>query len=158
MRIHEATIEDASSVSDLIRPLAEKYIVCDLPAEGAANLLASVASGAIEKYIRAGYRYHVAEEGGTIIGVVGVRDNSHLYHLFVADRFQGRGIARSLWLVARDACLKSGSSTSFTVNSSVFAVGMYRKRGFVETGPAETKQGVTSIPMKLICERNNECC
>jgi hypothetical protein len=26
---------------------------------------------------------------------------------------------------------------------------MYRKLGFVEAGPPETKSGVTSIPMKL---------
>ncbi|MCP4603262.1 MAG: GNAT family N-acetyltransferase [Proteobacteria bacterium] len=36
-----------------------------------------------------------------------------------------------------------------TVNSSRFAVGMYRKFCFVDTGPPVTKDGVTLIPMKL---------
>ena len=95
------------------------------------------------------YKYHVAEEDGAIVGIVGIRDNSHLYHLFVADDFRGRGFARQLWLVARDACRRSGNMEGFTVNSSRFAVAMYRKFGFVVTGPAETQNGVTSVPMKL---------
>ena len=52
---------------------------------------------AIAKYIRRGYRYHVAENENVIVGIVGIRDNSHLYHLFVAESHQGRGMAKALW-------------------------------------------------------------
>ena len=149
MQIREATIEDAPAISDLIRPLAETYIAHEFPPEGAANLLASMEPGAIEGYMTSGFKYHLAEENGAVIGVVGVRDNSHLYHLFVADEFRGRGIARELWRVARDGCREAGNVGDFTVNSSRFAVEMYRKFGFAETGPPETKNGVTSVPMKL---------
>jgi len=38
----------------------------------------------------------------------------------------------------------------YTVNSSSFAVGMYRRFGFVETGPLETRNGVRAVPMKSI--------
>jgi len=69
--------------------------------------------------------------------------------LFVADEFRGLGIARQLWCVARDGCREAGTVGEFSVNSSIFAVEMYRKFGFTETGPPETKNGVTSIPMKL---------
>jgi len=149
MQIRRATIEDAAAISDLIRPLAERYIANEFSPEGAANLLASMEADAIEGYLASGYEYHVAEEDGMLVGVVGVRDNSHLYHLFVADEFRGRGFARELWRVARDACRAAGNVGEFTVNSSRFAVGTYRKFGFVETGPPETKNGVTSVPMKL---------
>lgn len=150
MQIREATIEDARAISDLIRPLAERYIAHGFSPEGAAILLASMDADAIEGYLASGYEYHLAEENGVLVGVVGVRDNSHLYHLFVADEFRGRGYAGELWRVARDACRVMGNEGEFTVNSSQFAVGMYRKFGFVETGPPETKNGVTSIPMKSV--------
>lgn len=149
MHIRKATIKDAPGISDLIRPLAQQYIAHEFSPEGAANLLASMDADAIEGYLASGYEYHVAEEEGVLVGVVGVRDNSHLYHLFVADGFRGRGLARELWRVARDACREAGNMGEFTVNSSRFAVGIYRKFGFVETGPPETNSGVTSIPMKL---------
>jgi GNAT superfamily N-acetyltransferase len=149
MHVRRATIRDAARISELIRPLAERYIAHEFSPEGAANLLASMETEAICGYFESGYEYHVAEEEGELVGVVGVRDNSHLYHLFVADESRGRGVARRLWQVARDACRRAGSAGEFTVNSSRFAVGMYRKLGFVEIGPPETKDGVTAIPMKL---------
>ena len=132
--------------------MADQYIAHEFSSEGAANLFASLEADAIEGYLASAYEYHVAEEDGVLAGVVGVRDNSHLYHLFVADEFRGRGFARELWGVARDTCREAGNIGEFTVNSSRFAVGMYRKFGFVETGPPETKEGVTSIPMKLTDE------
>lgn len=150
MRIRKATIADACAISHLIRPLAQTYIAQDFPPEGAANLLASMAPEAIERYFVAGYEYHVADQNGVIVGVVGVRDNRHLFHLFVADEYQRRGFARQLWLVARDACRQSGNIGEFTVNSSVFALAMYRKFGFLETGRPETRHGVTSVPMKYV--------
>jgi N-acetylglutamate synthase-like GNAT family acetyltransferase len=149
MQHREARITDARAISELIRPLAEKHIACELSPEGASNLLASMEPRAIEGYMTSGFKYHVAEDNGVVIGVVGVRDNSHLYHLFVADDYRGRGIAHDLWRVARAGCVEAGNVGEFTVNSSRFAVEMYRRFGFVETGPPETKNGVTSVPMKL---------
>jgi GNAT superfamily N-acetyltransferase len=149
MRIRQATIDDSAAISDLIRPLAEKYIAREFSPEGARYLPASMEPAAIKGYLESGYQYHVAEQDGVIAGAVAVRENKHVYHLFVAEPFQGRGLARRLWHVARDACRQAGNPGEFTVNSSRFAVEMYRKFGFVETGPPETKSGVTSVPMKL---------
>jgi len=150
MDIREATIDDAAAISGLIWPLAEEYIAAELPPEGARNLLASMEPDAIRSYLQAGMRYHVAERDGMLAGVVGVRDNAHLYHLFVAELFGGQGLARRLWDHARDACREKGNAGEFTVHSSRFALEMYRKFGFVESGPPETRDGVTSVPMKLV--------
>jgi len=144
VHIRKATLEDALAISDLIRPLARRYIANEFTPQGAANLLASLDAAAIEGYLASAYEYHVADKDGALVGVVGVRDNSHL---FVADDFRGHGLARELWRVARNACREAGNAGEFTVNSSRFAVGMYRKFGFVQTGPAEAKHGVTSIPL-----------
>jgi|SRR5215471_11715536 len=150
MRIREATPKDITAISDLIRPLAEKYIASQFSAEGARNLLSSIEPDAIQEYFNSGFKYHVAEQNGVVVGVVAVRDHMHLYHLFVADKFRGQGLARKLWQVARDACRDAGNIGEYTVNSSSFAVDMYRKFGFVEMGPPRTRNGVTAVPMKLI--------
>jgi GNAT superfamily N-acetyltransferase len=105
---------------------------------------------AIEGYFRAGYRYHVAEVAGRVVGVIGVRDNSHVHHLFVAEKHQRCGLARELWKVARDACLESGNPGEFTVFSSKFALGVYRAFGFIESGPPETKDDVVATPMTCV--------
>ena len=82
-----------------------------------------------------------------IAGIVGVRDNKHLYHLFVAEEYQGQGLAKELWSLAKKACLEAGNPGEFTVNSSRFALGMYKKFGFTESGPPENRQGVIYFPM-----------
>ena len=47
MVIRLATVEDARAISDLIRPLAERYIAHEFSPEGARNLLASMEPEAI---------------------------------------------------------------------------------------------------------------
>ncbi len=96
LRIREATVDDAAAISRLIRPLAEKFIAADFSPAGARNLLASLEPDAVAGYFESGYEYHVAEQDGLLVGVVAVRDNSHLYHLFVAEQFQRRAVARRL--------------------------------------------------------------
>ena len=152
MLIREATIQDAAEISVLIRRLSEKYVACDFSPEGARNLLASMEPEAIEQCFTSGYEYHIAVEDDALAGVVGVYENKHLLHLFVADAFRGRGLARELWHVARDACRTAGNSGEITVNSSAFAVEMYRTFGFTESGPPRTRNGVTSIPMRITAE------
>ena len=91
MTTRPATLADAESISALIAPLAEKYIAHEFSEEGYQTLLTSVTPDAIRGYIAEGFRYHVAEESGAVVGVVATRDDSHLYPLFVAERSQGRG-------------------------------------------------------------------
>ena len=82
-----------------------------------------------------------------MIGVVATRDDRHLYHLFVAESHQRRGVARSLWELARRACVQAGSEGPFTVNSSQFAVEVYERLGFRATSGAMEMNEVVFVPM-----------
>lgn len=147
-RIRFATIEDTAAISALITPLAETYIVHEFADSGARALLESVAPQAIARYIESGYRYYVMEGPSELIGVVATRDNSHLYHLFVAESSQGSGLARRLWQTAKEACESAGHRGDFTVNSSRFAVGFYEQLGFVREGLEVERGGVIAVPMR----------
>jgi len=149
-----ATLSDAAAISQVVRSLSANYIAPDCSEDGARVLLGSMEVSAIEGYLSAGYRYYVAEDQGSIVGVVGTRDNKHLYHLFVLDSHRGRGIAQALWRMARDACIAAGNTDGFTVNSSRFALQFYRRLGFVVAGAEENRNGVISIPMRLAKEPN----
>jgi GNAT superfamily N-acetyltransferase len=145
--IRPAVLDDAARISELIRPLAEKFIAHEYSAVGAKNLLGSVTAEQIARRIDEGYRYHVAEEDGTMIGAIGIRDDSHVYHLFVAEGHQSKGIGRRLWETAKDDVRSRTSVERFTVNSSRFAIPFYRRLGFVETGPPQTMNEVLCFPM-----------
>ena len=154
MEIRAATPKDSESISKLVCRLSAKYIAADFSEQGEAFLLESMTPAAIRKYIQSGYRYHIAEVKKQLVGVVAVKDNSHLYHLFVAQDYQRQGIATSLWQLAKQVCLEHGNPGEFTVNSSKYAQGVYEGLGFVaQSGPQE-KNGVMFIPMKLKIKRD----
>ena len=148
LEIRRATIGDAQNISELICELSIIYICHEFTKEGADALLASMSPDAIRKYIEAGYQYHVAEISNRLIGVSGVKDNSHLYHLFVAEKYHRQGIARKLWQVSMESCISNRNPGEFTVNASIYALGAYEKLGFVAQSGPEEKHGVSYIPMR----------
>lgn len=146
-------MEDAEAISCLACELSARYIVPDFTPEGSEILLSSMTNEKIRKYMGDGFRYHVALSNNQVIGAIAIRDNSHLYHLFVNENFHRQGIATRLWETARDICLATGNPGRFTVNVSLNARPVYEKFGFVTTSSAQDKNGVIALPMKLTLDR-----
>jgi GNAT superfamily N-acetyltransferase len=91
--------------------------------------------------------YYKATQGENLAGVVALRDNAHLYHLFVAPAFQGQGLSRMLWEHARGDALSRGNTGAFTVNATPYAVPVYERFGFQATGPRVETKGIAFVPM-----------
>ena len=109
---------------------------------------------AIKRYLLEGYCYHLADDDNNkIIGVIGIKNNSEIYHLFVDENHQGRGISRYLWELAKSNCFKNGSNGFFTVNSAVNAKQVYLKFGFLATDKITLNSGIKEIPMELYCSK-----
>jgi GNAT superfamily N-acetyltransferase len=149
MIIRNSTQEDATGISLLISTLTEKYILPTCKNDSSNVLLGSMTADSIRRYFADGYQYHVAEDESGIIGVVGIKNNSHLYHLFVSDPHQGQGISKKLWEHAKGVCLQNGNKGVFTVNSALNAKNVYLKLGFSPTGDIQEKLGIKNIPMKI---------
>lgn len=148
MQIRPLAEDDIPAVAALLRELALEFIVHESTLAGAANFLAENDQAGIRGFLARGHVYHVAAIGGEVAGFVAVRDDSHLFHLFVGKRWQRRGIARQLWQVAREQALARGGG-AFTVNSSNFAVPVYEAFGFVRAGPTLCAKGLYYNPMRL---------
>ena len=150
MHIRPATIDDAAAISALVLGVSSFFTVSP-DGSGAEEFLATVAPDAIGGYLALErFAYRVAEEDGVLAGVVAIRDNAHLYHLFVAPAHHGRGLARRLWNEAMNAALRAGNPGEFTVNSSLYAVPVYERFGFRPTGPRVDEHGIAYVPMKLV--------
>jgi len=147
IRAGDAT--DAQSISVLILELAERFVMPEFSSEGRERFAAAHTPAAIETLMKSGYRYHVAEFGGELVGVVGICEPSHLYHLFVAAHLHGRGLGRRLWDVARAQWPAGSGPRTWTVKASRYAVPVYERFGFLATGPLQAKGGVLSVPMEL---------
>jgi ribosomal protein S18 acetylase RimI-like enzyme len=138
---------DIRPVASLLAALAREHITHEFAARARERFLSKNDESNIRDFVAQGFRYHVAESRGRIVGFVGVRDNKHLYHLFVANDFQRQGVARRLWTIAREECIAAGNPGTFTVNSSNNAVAVYERLGFVRSGPIKNDDGVLYNPM-----------
>ena len=86
MIVRLAETRDVKAISALITASTKRHILPDLPERVHSILLGSMTESEIQRYLSLNYVYYVAENQlGGIIGVVAIRDNSHLYHFFVAD-------------------------------------------------------------------------
>jgi GNAT superfamily N-acetyltransferase len=150
VEIREAVPDDAEEISALIVSLADRFLADPDDRAAAEPFFAAHGPEALRRTLSDDrFRYRVAKEGGRLVGVVGVRDGSHLLHLFVAERHHRRGIAGRLWALAKAGALAAGNPGRFTVNSSLGALSFYERFGFVVAGEEVRKDGVAFVPMVL---------
>ena len=146
---------DAEAIGALIASLAPAFFVSPDGA-GTAPFLASVSAAAEAGYpADPRYRFWLLTEGadgadapGGLAGFIASRDASHLFHLFVAPAWQGRGLARRLWQAMHDAAIDAGHRGGFTVNASLNAQPVYARFGFVPEGEVQRVHGVAYQPMR----------
>lgn len=145
MSIRTATTSDAAQIADLVHSLAHCYL--NNPVERLPQWFADTLrlSSFTRRLTGPDYINLIFEEEQKIVGYIALKGGSHLYHLFVSEAYQGRGIARKLWEEAQQA----SSHPSYTLRSSIYAVPVYRRFGFVESGPIGTKDGISYQPMEL---------
>lgn len=145
MKIRVAVKSDAEAIRGLVASLSHFYL------QGGARTLPewfamTLTVDEFEKRLKANDFYSlVCEEGGRIVGYISMKNKFHLYHLFVSEKYQGKGIARALW---SQVVMQFGIAR-YTVRSSLYAVPVYKAFGFMETGPVQTKDGIAFQPMEL---------
>jgi len=150
IQIRAALVTDAEGISALIQSLLQ-YRAEGTPAPPSAEFAAQFQPETLAPCIVSdNHRYAVAtDDGGALVGVIGVRDNRHLLHLFVAESHHRRGIARALWLAAKAAVLAVTPEVEMTVRSSLHATAVYRRFGFTDAGPRVDLPGLSFVPMRL---------
>jgi ribosomal protein S18 acetylase RimI-like enzyme len=153
MNIRSANPDDSLSISLLIQSVAH-YFTLHQEGIGAEDFLKTISPEAIEGYIKApNFLYLAGFIDGELAGVVAIRDNRHLYHLFIAPKFQRKSLAKKLWHEAMAESIERGNPGTFTVNSTPFAVPVYESFGFEVTGPKRETKGIAFVPMTFSLKR-----
>lgn len=150
VNIRDATLDDVKGIHALIVPLTKKYICPTCAPSVQDSLLNSMSETNIINNLFNNYHYAVAvNERNDVIGVAGIRDLSHLHHLFVHEKYQGTGVSRKLWEQVKLQALKNGNSGRFTVNSAINAENTYLRFGFIRIDDIRHRDGMVDIPMVL---------
>jgi GNAT superfamily N-acetyltransferase len=90
------------------------------------------------------YTYKI---GRKIVGVISVKEKSHISLLFVDGEHHNSGIARNL-LQEYIARHKPSGITELTVNASPFSVGIYERLGFSRESALLELNGIRFIRMR----------
>ncbi len=144
MHIRKATLQDVYAVQKLVESLAGFYITGDtsnLPHWFQETLAEAEFA---RRFSSDAYLNLIGVVDGETVGYISMKDKSHLYHLFVAQAEQGKGFGRALWQNALQYC----PADRVTLRSSLYAVPVYKRFGFVESGPADERDGIGFQPME----------
>lgn len=148
--IRIATDSDVPGISRLLRSLSHTYIVSPDDPE-VDSFLATLTEGAISRFIdRRDVVYLVAATStAELVGAAAISGHQNVEHLFVDPAYQGMGLGRRLWERLRSHALRSGNPGLFKVNSSLNAVPIYERFGFVIAAPKVERYGGAYVPMVL---------
>ena len=87
-------------------------------------------------------------DGNAVAGLIAITVTGHINLLFVDQAYHRRGIARALHETAAEYFRARGVS-EVTVNSSPYAVEIYRRLGFAPASGEQTLNGIRFTPMIL---------
>lgn len=146
-RVNENELDQAL---DLVYKVFMEYEAPDYPAEGVESFVNDIIKneGFKEGCITGKFKMYGAFDGDTIIGIMTMRKESHVMLAFVDKAQHKRGVGRKLFeQILKETVLGNPSITDLTVNSSPYAVGFYKKLGFIETDVLQEKHGIRFVPM-----------
>ncbi|RJG47561.1 GNAT family N-acetyltransferase [Motilimonas pumila] len=155
LTIRRAKLEDAAALSQIANGLSHFYM---------ADAQLPVPTWLQQSFTEEGYRQRLAEPAfihdvavidGHVAGFIATRNNDYLYNLFVAQAYHGQGIAKRLWQhVLQRWQQQAVQPATVSLRSSLFAVPVYSRFGFVKVGQVGEHEGVAFQPMALALKQS----
>jgi len=137
--------DETDKACAVIKQAFDGYIASDYPPEGIAEFYRFANAEAMKARAAKNIQLAAKTPLGEIAGVIELRDKSHICLLFTAPAMQRQGVARALLAAA----IAGGAKPPLSVNSSPFAVPVYRRLGFAETASEQQQNGIRFIPMTM---------
>lgn len=122
--------------------------------EGIENFRNFVSDHALKRMFDAGsYQVIGAFAGdGKLIGIISLRDNTHISLLFVDREYHRQGVGSALFHALADYVRVKLHQDFITVNAAPYALGFYHKLGFRDVSEALTRDGIIFTPMRYDTE------
>lgn len=153
MIIRELSEDDIKEASDLVVRVFMEFEAPDYPQEGINNFLDFVCyKNLSERYMMNEMKIFGAFIEDSLVGVIAYRNESHISLLFVDKKYHYKGIAKKLFERLVTEIRKKNDY--ITVNSSPYAVDVYRRFGFFDIKEEQIEDGIRYIPMKYNLIKN----
>lgn len=144
---------EESIVVDLVLKNFNEFVAPLFSQEGVLEFNKYISIDAFTNRMMAGNIIILAESGERIIGVIEVRENSHIALFFVEKSQQRKGIGKELIRQSINVCKeRKPDFGKMTVNSSPNAFTAYQNIGFKKVEDEKVVNGIRFIPMELVLE------
>ena len=137
-------------VFNMIRKTFNEFISPNYTDEGIDEFMKYIDPNNITNRLKKNHFIVVATDQENILGIIEVRNYSHISLYFVDESYQGYGIGRELSEISIERCkMQNQNLEKITVNSSPYAINIYKKLGFKQVESEKTIHGIRFIPMEL---------
>lgn len=117
--------------------------------EGIDQFREFIADNSLKRMFLAGcFQVIGAYDHMKLVGVIALRDNSHISLLFVDKNYQHHGIGRKLVMQLADFAYLKLHQHLLTVNAAPYAIDFYHRIGFKDTSLEIAEHGIKYTPMK----------
>lgn len=150
IRIRRMRQGEEKRVYRLVKKVFLEFVAPQFPPRGRRHFLGFARPTSLRRLVVERHVLFVAEHRsrGVMLGMLGIRDGTHISLFFVSGRHQRSGIGRALLKRAVDVCRKMNSGKeTLTVNASPNAVPAYRALGFRRLQPEQEKNGIRYVKM-----------
>lgn len=133
--------EELDGALRLARRVFDRFEAPEYSPEGVQNFADTLAQPEYRESIHC----YGAFDGSTLIGMLATRNaGAHITLFFVEEAYHRQGVGRMLFTAA----LADARGNAMTVNSSPYAVEVYRRLGFIATRPEQVTNGIRYTPMR----------
>ena len=142
------TASEIPSACELVERVFRENVAPLYSDEGISEFLSYCVTDELASRIESGSIGAIARCDGRIVGLIEIKQLSHIALLFVDTAFHGRGVGRKLFNAALEFLAERNPELEkLTVNSSPNSVGFYERLGFGPTGEETTTNGIRYLPM-----------
>lgn len=99
-------------------------------------------------FIMGAYQLFAAFEDKKMIGMISLRNETHISLLFVDASYHKKGVGRALINYVGSYVLSEEGFRYITVNAAPYAIGFYHKLGFCDTDREKLNDGIRYTPMR----------
>lgn len=146
----EMELNELEKTMELVKKVFDEFEAPYYSKEGIVNFYKFANYDNIEKQLNKSIHIFIVKNRNEIIGMIGIKDYSHIALLFVDKRYHRKGIATKLLNMAKSYCREKNKNIEcITVNSSPYGVKFYHATGFIDTDLEKEIDGIRFTPMKL---------
>jgi GNAT superfamily N-acetyltransferase len=141
---------EEESVYEIVIDCFNQFIAPGYSCEGIREFENYVKAGFLRERLKNRSYSFIALDKDEIVGVIEVRNISHISLLFVKQEYQNMGIAKKLVGLSLNKSKKVDHSINvIEVNSSPYAVKIYEHMGFIQVDVEQVVNGIRFVPMNL---------